>query len=208
MPNESGNEANDEANEEEGADLEQVLQELDSCASRTDPVTVGDVVDAVGSRTFAPLILIPGLVMLAPGVGDIPGVPVLMGALVILVLVQMLMSRRHIWLPEWLERRSVRAALVHKTAGWLRKPARFTDRWTRPRYQWALHHGGFVVIAMACILVAMATPVMEVVPFSANLAGLVITAFGLALIAQDGLIAMIAMALALGTGGFLVYQLL
>ena len=37
-------------------------------------------------------------------------------------------------------------------------------------------------------------PVMEVVPFSANLAGIALTAFGLAVIAHDGLLALVAFA--------------
>lgn len=40
---------------------------------------------------------------------------------------------------------------------------------------------------------------MEVVPCSANLAGAALTAFGLALIAHDGLLALIAFAFTAGT---------
>jgi len=195
------------ASEGDVIDLREVLDQVDECALHTSQVSVGDLVASAGARTFAPLILVPGLVMLAPGIGDIPGVPVLMGLLVILVVVQKLLGRRHIWLPDWLRRRSVRASRVHKTVQWLRKPARFLDRWTRTRYTWAVRHGGFLVVAVCCIVVSMATPVMEVVPFSANLAGIVITAFGLALVSQDGLIALGAMVVAVATGVLVVYQL-
>lgn len=64
------------------------------------------------------------------------------------------------------------------------------------------------MIALMCVIVSMATPLMEVVPFSANLAGIVITAFGLALLTQDGLIALVAMVVAIATGGLVAYQLL
>jgi hypothetical protein len=40
---------------------------------------------------------------------------------------------------------------------------------------------------------------MEVVPFSANLAGIILIAFGLALIAGDGLLALIGMVVTVGT---------
>lgn len=197
----------DAADEPELSSIEQVLDRMEELADQSDEVSVGDVVEAAGARAFAPLILLPGLVMLAPGIGDIPGVPVLMGLLVILVLVQTLIGRRDIWLPRWLSERSVRAERIRKTIGWLRKPGRFIDRWTGPRHTWAARHGGFVVAAIACILIAMATPIMEVVPFSANLAGTVITAFGLALLARDGLVALFAMAVAAGTGALIVYHL-
>jgi len=196
------------AADDEPTSLEQVLDRVDECANEAnDQVSVDDLVDTLGPRAYAPLILIPGLVMLAPGIGDIPGVPVLMGLLVILVVVQMLMGRQSIWLPEWLRNRSVKADRVCNTVRWLRKPARFVDRWTGPRYTWAIRHAGFVVVALACIAVAMATPVMEVIPFSANLAGIVITAFGLALLARDGAVALVAMTVAAGTAVLIVYQL-
>lgn len=194
--------------EERIVTLEAVLNEIDQPASRQQRISVGQIIDVVGERAFSPLILAPGLIMLAPGLGDIPGVPVLMGLIVILVVVQMLLRRRYMWFPGWLRRRSAKGSTVHKTVGWLRKPARFVDRWSRPRYTWALHHAGFIVIAVCCIAVAAATPLMEVVPFSANLAGVVITAFGVALVARDGLIALLAMALAVGTGVLVGFQLL
>lgn len=191
-----------------GERLQDVLDQVEACARDGRDTSVGEVVQAIGARGFSPLILLAGLVILAPGIGDIPGVPVATGLIVILVIVQMLMHRDHVWLPAWLSRRSVSNERLRKAVGWMRKPARYVDRGLRPRYEWAVHHAGFVVVAICCIAVAMATPVMEVVPFSANLAGLVITAFGLALLAEDGLVALLAMAVAGGTFLFLGYQLL
>ncbi len=49
---------------------------------------------------------------------------------------------------------------------------------------------------------------MELVPFSANGAGAVLTGFGLALIARDGLVALVALALAMLTGGIVGYVLI
>lgn len=97
---------------------------------------------------------------------------------------------------------------MSRTVDWLRRPAGFLERWTRPRLTWAIRHGGFVVITLVCISVAAATPVMELVPFSANLAGTVITTFGLALTFRDGLLALMATALAVATALVLGWQLL
>ncbi len=47
-------------------------------------------------------------------------------------------------------------------------------------------------IAIACIVIGIAMPAMEIVPFSANGAGAALTAFGLSLIANDGLLALLA----------------
>ena len=50
------------------------------------------------------------------------------------------------------------------------------------------------VIAAFCVLIALGMPPMEMIPFSANLAGAALAAFGLALIARDGVLALIAFA--------------
>ncbi len=49
---------------------------------------------------------------------------------------------------------------------------------------------------------------MEVVPFSANAAGLVISAFGIALIASDGLLALFAFVLTAATVAVVVYYVI
>jgi len=47
---------------------------------------------------------------------------------------------------------------------------------------------------------------MEVIPFSANAAGAAITAFGLSLIARDGLLALVASVFMLATIGLVVLK--
>lgn len=187
--------------------VEEIVDRIDEAADARERLSLGDIVDCLGRRSFVPLLLIAGLVMLAPVIGDIPGVPVLMGLLVILVAGQLLLRRDQIWLPNWLRNRATTSHKVQKTVGWLRRPAQFMDRWTKRRYPWLVDHAGFYVIAAVCIAIAAATPVMEVVPFSANFAGAAITAFALALLAHDGLLALAAIACSLLTVGLMVHQL-
>ncbi len=187
--------------------VQDLLDRIEAAAER-DRVSLEEVMTALGERSFAPLLLVAGLVILAPVVGDIPGVPVLMGTVVVLVAGQILLRRRHLWLPGWLLRRDVATDKLCKAVSWLRRPARFVDRWTRPRLCPLVRHASVHVIAATCIVIAAATPVMEFVPFSANVAGVAITAFALALTAQDGLLALVAIALSLGTVALLILQLL
>src|SRR5688500_8708953 len=113
---------------------------------------------------------------------------------VLLVCVQLLAGRRHFWLPAWLLRQSIARPRFRRALAWLRKPARFGDRLVRPRLTALAGDAAVKAIAVGCIVVALAMPVMEVVPFSANLAGIALTAFGLAVIAHDGLLALVALA--------------
>ncbi|MBN1240305.1 MAG: exopolysaccharide biosynthesis protein [Gammaproteobacteria bacterium] len=185
-----------------------MLGRMDDAAQDKERVTFDDMLDAAGSRSFGPLLLLPGLVTLAPLVGDIPGVPVMMGAVVVLTSVQLLLRRDHFWLPQWLLRRSVESAKLRKAVGWLRRPARFVDRLLRPRLGVLVHGAGAYLIALVSLAVALLTPAMEVVPFSANAAGLVLTAFGLALIASDGLLSLLALLIAGGTFAVLLMNLI
>lgn len=193
--------------EPEPTDLEEVLDSIDQAAEDGDTVSFGDVFRAVGRRSFGPLLLLAGLIILAPIIGDIPGVPTAMAIVVLLVAGQMLLGREHFWLPKWLLDRSMAADKVNKATGWLRKPARFVDRFLRPRLTPFVHGAGEHAIAVVAVAIALFTPVMEVVPLSANLAGAVLTAFGLALIARDGLVALVALALAAGSAAVVVWWL-
>ena len=64
------------------------------------------------------------------------------------------------------------------------------------------------MIATVCVLIAAAMPAMEVVPLTANGAGAALTAFGLSLIAHDGLLAIVAFAFTAITIGATIYVLL
>ncbi|TWT66137.1 exopolysaccharide biosynthesis protein [Allorhodopirellula solitaria] len=186
---------------------ENILNEIDDAADQHDPVTLGDVMDFLGQDSFAPLLLLIGVVMLVPGPADIPGVPVILGLLVIIVAGQIVLHREHLWIPNWIERRRLTAERAKTMVSWVRMPARWVDRITKPRYQAIINHAGASMLAVACVLVAMTTPILELIPFSANVAGAAIVAFAVALLAKDGLVAGIAILLALATVGMVAYQL-
>lgn len=188
--------------------LSELLDRMEALSKQGDEVAFGEVMDAVGEKSFVPLLMLAGLVMAAPVIGDIPGVPVLMGLLVLLASVQFLLNREHVWIPKWLERRQVSSSKVQKTLSWLRKPSRWIDRVSKTRLTTFVDHAGAVLSALICIVIAMATPVMEVVPMSANVAGIAIIAFGIALLARDGVIAIGAILLSVGTGIWIGWQLL
>lgn len=196
-----------ERQQQQPTDLEELLDRVESAAEKEDPVSVDGILDMVGTRSFGPIILLAGLIILAPVIGDIPGVPTIMASLVFLTTLQLLLRREHVWLPDWLLNRSADRDKLLKGIKWLRKPAGFIDRLIRPRFELIVRGGGLYAVAVTCLLIAVAVPAMEFVPFSANGAGLALTAFGLALIAKDGLLALIAFAVTFGTIGFVAYSL-
>jgi hypothetical protein len=181
--------------------LEQVLDRLCKAEAHEGRVSIGSILETIGCRSFGPVLLFAALVMMAPVIGDIPGVPVMAGSLICLVAAQLLFGRDHVWLPGWLLRRSASREKVEGAVRKLRKPARFVDRFLRHRLE-RLTQGRMAQLILAVsLLISAATPLMELVPFSANLAGAALTAFGLALIAKDGVFALVAYAFtAIGAG--------
>jgi hypothetical protein len=187
--------------------LEQLLDQINKAANDGERVSLDAILQKVGRRSFGPVLLLASLVMLAPIIGDIPGVPTIMGVLVVLTAGQLLFRREGFWLPRWLLKRSVAQDKLCKALGWLRSPAKYIDRLVRPRLTMFVQGAGMYVIAIVCIVIAAATPAMEMVPFSANGAGAALTAFGLALIAHDGLLALLAFVFTTVTLGVVVYSL-
>ncbi|MGP9633049.1 exopolysaccharide biosynthesis protein [Halomonas sp. AOP43-A1-21] len=172
----------------EATNLTELIQTIEQMEHDAPRVSVDDIVDAVGRRSFGPLLLIAGLITLAPIIGDIPGMPTLMAALVLLVSTQLLAGRKTFWLPNWLLNRSVSRKNFDKAIHALKKPARWVDNLLGVRLKWMTGYAGIRATALACLLVALAMPPMEFIPFSANGAGLALTLFGLGLVARDGLV--------------------
>ncbi|KUJ80262.1 exopolysaccharide biosynthesis protein [Microbulbifer flavimaris] len=192
---------------QEFTSLQQMLEHIGREAASQKRVTLSLVIRAVGRRSFAPLLLLVGLILFSP-LSGIPGVPTIMAILVLLVAVQLLLGRHYFWLPQWLLRRSISEKSLQRALHFLQRPAEVSDRWLRPRFRFLVHRTGTYVIATICVVIALALPVMEVVPFSASLAGVALTTFGLALVAQDGLLAIIAFVLTGLTAALILFSLL
>ena len=185
-------------------DLINSIEEMEQDASR---VSVNDVVYAVGRRSFGPLLLVAGLITLAPIIGDIPGMPTLMAVLVLLVSGQLLAGREAFWLPNWLLKRSLSREKFDKAIKWMKKPARWIDGLLRVRLPWLTGYIGIRVTAVVCLLIALAMPPMEFIPFSANGAGLALTLLGLGLVARDGVVLLLGFALFGATCVFIAMSL-
>jgi len=197
----------DSPGQETPTDMTGLLERVQQAGRRQDSVSLGAILDSVGRRSFAPFLLIAGLVTLAPLIGDIPGVPTLMAALVIFSSVQLLIGRDYIWLPGWLLERRVSRVRFVKATEWMKRPARWIDYLLKQRLVRLTQPPAHLPVALTCLLIALAMPPMEVVPFTANGAGLALTLFALALLAKDGLMALLGYALTGGTLALVIVNL-
>lgn len=173
--------------------LSDLIKSLRSIEPARSPVSVDDIFEKVGTRSFGPVLLVAGLVTLAPLIGDIPGVPTLMALLVILIALQLIVGRQHIWLPKFLRERAVERRKLEKALGHLERPAAFLDRLFKPRLKILATPPGSHLVGAAALLVAAVMPLLEFIPFSATVAGAALTTFGLSLITRDGYMAVLSL---------------
>ncbi len=171
--------------------LEQLLDKMEEAAEDHEQVSLGVVLESIGTRSLGPLLLLAGVVTFSP-LSGIPGMPTVMAVLVLTIAVQLLLGRDHLWLPKRLLKRSISTNKLTKSIHWMRRPARFVDHWTKPRLKVLVKGPGSYLIAIICTLIGLGIPAMELVPFSASAAGAALTAFGLSLVSCDGLLAAIA----------------
>lgn len=186
--------------------LEQLLDQISDTRSSS-RVSLDTVVNVVGTRSFGPLLLLAGVILVSP-LSGIPGMPTAMALLIFLIAAQLLLRRRCFWLPRWLLARSISSGRLIRAFEWTKRPARVVDRWSRPRLKPLTRQSGSYAIAIVCVAIALVMPVMELVPFSASAAGLALAAFGLALVTRDGLLALTAFAFVAVTAALLARQLL
>ena len=179
--------------------LTDMLDRVEGVAGDLDTVTVEDVLDVVGRRSFGPLLLFAGLVTAMPLVGDIPGMSATMGLFVVFISAQLFLGREYFWMPRWLLDLDIGSGKLQKGVDWMRRPARKIDALLDARLQRLTEGWGLLAVASICALVGLAMPLMEFVPFSATAAGVTLLAYGLALVFRDGWLVLFAHIVAGGT---------
>jgi len=171
--------------------LEQLLDHLAEAAATRKRVSLATVVEVVGQRSFGAVLTVVGLLLVSPLSGII-GMATTSSIVVTLIAIQLLLDREYIWLPRWLMRRSTRSVHALRAIATLRRPAQFMDRWVKPRLPILTRRLGTCLVALMCICVASIMPFMELIPFSATVAGVPLTMLGLALFAKDGVLVIVS----------------
>jgi hypothetical protein len=177
--------------------VEGLLDRFKEAAEDRDRVSLDHLMDAVGRRSFGPLLLLAGLVLSVPGISDIPSVPTMAGLFILIISIQILFGRDHFWLPGWLLRRSISSKRVRKMSEgkWARRAAEGIDGFVTERLRIFAGPKADHVVAGVCTLLSLVAPITELVPLSGIGVGAAMLAFGLSLIARDGLMTLIGFAI-------------
>lgn len=170
-------------------------------------ISIDTVQSLAGRGAFGPLILLPGLLAVSPLTG-IPTVPTILGIIVAILSFQLMIGRDEIWLPERVRRARLNEERTRKALSFLRPIARQVDKVIKPRLSFATHAGMQRAAALICFLVAITMPPLEILPFLATTAGIVLTIFGLAITIRDGVLMIVGLCVFFGGLGGLAYVLL
>ena len=194
------------AGENRDAPLGSLADELKSEAEK-ESISAGDMLDAAGRSAYGPLLMLIAIVNISP-IGAIPGVAVGSGLIAILLGGQMLFSGGSLWIPSWIERKSIDSGRVKRALNKARPVLDWIDRIPRPRLQeltegaWA-DGAGVGVIVMGLLMFPMA-----LVPWGVLAPAIPLLALGLALMARDGLLMAVTLTLmvvAAAASGYLAY---
>lgn len=172
-------------------ELETAARDKEDAASRK--VRIGDLLDAVRQCSFGPVLFTLALIELTP-LGGIPGVPTAIAVAVGLVAAQLALGQEHLWVPGALEDRTIRADHVKLAAEKVRPIGRWLDRYTRDRFEALTRPPAARMAGAVVVLLCLAVPPLELIPFASSIPMGAIALFGIALMVRDGLLMAIGFA--------------
>ncbi|MGO9173361.1 MAG: exopolysaccharide biosynthesis protein [Rhodomicrobium sp.] len=160
---------------------------------RGEDVPLGAIVGHLEDRGFGIF-----MILFALPNAVIPGISFILGAPVLLFALQLAAGRSEVWLPDFLRRRTLPAALFEKIAERAEKFLIWAEKRVRPRWMWLV--SGRAERFLALYIAIAAAFLMTPVPFGNALPALGISFISAGLIEKDGKAAAIGIALSfLGT---------
>ena len=185
--------------------IEEVLDCVEEAGDLHKRVSVADLVERIGEGAFAPLMLVPALVMISP-LTVIFGMATACGLVIALIAFQMAIGRERLWLPGFVLRQTVSGRRLDRIVARFSRPARFVDAMTGKRLAMLVDPPFTRLWALLCMALALIIPVFELVPMSATIIASAIALFALAMLARDGLLALCGLAV-LGGAVWLFWNL-
>ncbi len=183
--------------------LAQLIYGIHSLADSSDALTVHDIRDEIGERSFGPFLIIPAIIEISP-IGGIPGLPTVIAVVICIFAIQIRCGRKHLWLPQAVERRTVDGRRLSAGLAKIEPLSRWIDKVVRSRLEWATKPPYLQGIAFLVIALCATVPPLELIPFASTVPMGAIVFLGLALLARDGLLACIAGVMSIATA-YLVY---
>ncbi len=158
------------------------------------PVSIATIRDALGNRSFAPLLVIFAVFNMIPMP---PGASAILGLPLVIVAAQMAYGSKQAWLPSLIMNRSLSAQQFRSIMDWIIPKLIRLERLIRPRYWPFWRKQGDRVIGIIALVLAIV--VMLPIPLGNWLPAFSTALLGLALSERDGLLFAIGGAIGLAS---------
>lgn len=148
-------------------------------------VSVADVLQEIGERSFAALVLVVSVLLVSP-ISGIPGTPTIGAILIVLIAVQWLFGRRHLWLPGVILTRAVSARKMARAIDWLKPGAAWLDRNSHGRIKVLTAPPLTLIAKLLIVLVPLTWPLLELLPMVTSVGALAVSLLAFGLMVRDG----------------------
>ena len=165
--------------------VQDVIKRLEEMSDR-EALALRDLIEAFGSASFVPALMVPALLVVSP-LSGIPLFSSVCGLTIALVALQMLIRRDHLWLPGFLMRRRVNGARLKNAMKRLRRIAAWIDSRSRKRLRLLTQGPGSAVPQTLSMMSGASMPFLELLPFSSSILGTAVLLFSVSFLALDGL---------------------
>lgn len=180
-------------NKDQGsAKLTSIVADVKNKASGAE-ITVGQLVEAIESRGFGALLLLPALLTFLP-TGGIPGVPGICAIIIILIAGQLLLGRPHVYIPQKLSKLSISHKKLDSALNKSKPVLKFVDHIVTQRFSFMFQPWTERIIAGISILLALTFFPLAFIPFAVLPSAGAVVMMSLGLLARDGLLVMIGFA--------------
>ena len=152
-----------------------------------DGLTIQEMLDRVGARSFGAALLIPSLILVSP-LSIIPLMPTLGGLVILTISIQAFFGRTHLWLPRFLATRRLRKDQLTRAVAFLRKPAAWLDRNSRDRLRFLSAAPMNRIALLAVMSVAATWPFLEILPMFTSVSATGVALIAFALMVRDGFV--------------------
>jgi len=182
---------------EERKSLSRLLKEL--CEDPEEHITLGQIIQALGRRSFGALLFIfalPNILPLPPGSTTVLGLPILVLA------PQVAIGLRSPWLPSFIKKRQIKASEMEHLFGRFLPTLERIEKLSRPRLTFLYGPIGDRIIGVICTLLALV--LILPVPLGNLAPSFTIAVLSLGLFQRDGVIGLVGYLALAGSIGLLV----
>ncbi|MBI1186965.1 MAG: exopolysaccharide biosynthesis protein [Alphaproteobacteria bacterium] len=166
--------------------LESLIDAINEEAGKSH-LTLRELLEVTGHRTYGPLLLLIGLIAISP-LTIVPGSTSIVAALTLLIAGQMAIGMKRPWLPGAALRLSFPSDNLRPFLEKVRPWARRIDVVLRPRLSFLASPPFVYLIALFVLAAAIITFPLSLIPFAPIVPGMAIVLFGLGITAKDGLL--------------------